>query len=252
MAQIDSYLKRLVTENKLSYSDDFLDLYNFIPNEDLKTLLAIYHTQLNRWFAVLNNDIHSQYGDDGNIIYTGGYFHAQDSRDFLDIINRIETLKTKCHKTTYAFRISDHGYDDAIRRCRRFVVKSGGSTIPEGFRPIEIVDLTPIFQLTSGITIEQDKRSIYSTLKPVGEGSYAQVFSYTDPTYKFPVILKRARPELDNKELVRFKQEIDVFKQLHSPYIVDVFAYDSEKNEYTMERMDETIYNFIQNFISNF
>lgn len=61
MAQIDSYLKRLVTENKLSYSDDFLDLYNFIPNEDLKTLLAIYHTQLNRWFAVLNNDIHSQY-----------------------------------------------------------------------------------------------------------------------------------------------------------------------------------------------
>ena len=49
MAQIDSYLKRLVTENKLSYSDDFLDLYNFIPNEDLKTLLAIYHTQLNRW-----------------------------------------------------------------------------------------------------------------------------------------------------------------------------------------------------------
>lgn len=64
MAQIDSYLKRLVTENKLSYSDDFLDLYNFIPNEDLKTLLAIYHTQLNRWFAVLNNDIHSQYGDE--------------------------------------------------------------------------------------------------------------------------------------------------------------------------------------------
>ena len=164
----------------------------------------------------------------------------------MDIINSIEALKTKCHKTCYAFRISADGYDDAIRRCRRFIVKSGGSTIPEGFEPIEIVDLTPVFQLTSGITIEQDKLSIYSMLKSVGEGSYAQVFSYTDPTYKFPVILKRARPELDNKELARFKQEFDVLKELHSPYIVDVFAYNSEKNEYTMERMDETIYNFVQ------
>lgn len=36
MAQIDSYLKRLVSENTLSYQGDFLDLYNFIPNEDLK------------------------------------------------------------------------------------------------------------------------------------------------------------------------------------------------------------------------
>lgn len=246
MAQIDSYLKRLAAENGLNYLDDFLDLYDFIPNEDLKTLLAVYHTQLNHWFAVLNHDINSQYDDEGNISYTGGYFHAQDSRDFLDIINSIEALKTKCHKTCYAFRISADGYDDAIRRCRRFIVKSGGSTIPEGFKPIEIVDLTPVFQLTSGITIEQDKLSIYSMLKSVGEGSYAQVFSYTDPTYKFPVILKRARPELDNKELARFKQEFDVLKELHSPYIVDVFAYNSEKNEYTMERMDETIYNFVQ------
>lgn len=39
MAQIDSYLKRLVAENELSYLDDFLDLYNFIPNEDLKHCL---------------------------------------------------------------------------------------------------------------------------------------------------------------------------------------------------------------------
>ena len=60
MAQIDSYLKRLVAENELNYLDDFLDLYDFIPNEDLKTLLAVYHTQLNHWFAVLNHDINLQ------------------------------------------------------------------------------------------------------------------------------------------------------------------------------------------------
>lgn len=246
MAQIDIYLKRLVSENTLNYQVDFLALYDFIPNEDLKTLLAVYHTQLNRWFEVLNHDIKSKYNDDGEKVYTGGYFHAQDSRDLLDIIDRIKTLKKKCSQTQYAFRFSDSGYGDVIRRCLCFVVDSGGSTIPEGFEPINIVDLEPVFQLVKGIALAQDKQSIYRELKPVGEGSYARVFFYSDPTYNFPVILKRARPELDDKEIARFKQEFDVLKQLHSPYIVDVFAYDSERNEYTMERMDETIYDFIQ------
>lgn len=246
MAQIDSYLKRLVSENTLSYQGDFLDLYNFIPNEDLKILLAVYHTQLNHWFTVLNHDITLKYDDDGNRIYAGGYFHAQDSRDLLSLIDLIDSLKAKCSKTPYAFRLADDGYDAAIRRCRRFIVSSGGSYIPEGFAPIEIIDLTPVFQLTRGITLVQDKQAVYRELISVGEGSYARVFSYIDPTYGFPVILKRARPELDNKEIERFKQEFDVLKKLHSPYIVDVFSYDSEKNEYTMECMDETIYSFIQ------
>ena len=92
MAQIDIYLKRLVSENTLNYQVDFLALYDFIPNEDLKTLLAVYHTQLNRWFEVLNHDIKSKYNDDGEKVYTGGYFHAQDSRDLLEIIYRIKTL----------------------------------------------------------------------------------------------------------------------------------------------------------------
>lgn len=77
MAQIDSYLKCLVSENELNYLDDLLNLYDFIPNEDLKTLLAVYHTQLNHWFAALNHHINSQYDDDGKVIYAGGYFHAQ-------------------------------------------------------------------------------------------------------------------------------------------------------------------------------
>lgn len=55
MAQIDSYLKCLVSENELNYLDDLLNLYDFIPNEALKTLLEVYHTQLNHWFAALNH-----------------------------------------------------------------------------------------------------------------------------------------------------------------------------------------------------
>ena len=132
-------------------------------------------------------------------VYTGGYFHAQDSRDLLDIIDRIKTLKRNAVKPI-CLQISDSGYGDVIRRCLCFVVDSG-SIIPEGFEPIDIVDLEPVFQLVKGIALAQDKQSIYRELKPVGEGSYARVFFYSDPTYNFPVILKRARPELDDKEI---------------------------------------------------
>lgn len=246
MAQIDSFLKRIRSECTLSFLEDIYDLYSFIPNEDLRSLLAIYHTQLNNWFAVLNSDLRIGYDDVGEKQYLGGYFHAQDSRDLLNLLDEIDRLRTKCTSTEYAFRLTEDSYDDAIRRCRRFVVKSGGSTIPEGFSPIEIVDLSPIFHLTESIAITEDKKTLYAHLKSVGEGSYARVFSYIDPTYNIPIILKRARPELDNKEIARFRQEFDVLKTLHSPYIVEVYAYNDINNEYTMEYMDESIYDYIR------
>ena len=246
MAQIDSFLKRVRSECSLSYLEDIYDLYNTVPNEDLRCLLAIYHTQLNNWFAVLNSDLRIGYDDVGEKQYLGGYFHAQDSRDFLSLLDEIDRLRTKCTSTEYAFRLTEDSYDDAIRRCRRFIVKSGGSTIPEGFSPIEIVDLSPIFHLSKSVAITQDKKTLYAHLKSVGEGSYARVFSYIDPTYNIPVILKRARPELDNKEIARFRQEYDVLKTLHSPYIVEVYTYDDLNNEYTMEYMDESIYDYIR------
>lgn len=246
MAQIDSFLKRILSECSMSYLEDIYDLYAFIPNESLQKLMAIYHTQLNRWFAVINSDIGKKFDGEGNIVYTGGYFHAQDSRDFLAVIEAVDYLRTKCSSTEYAFRFCEDKYDDAIRRCRRFVVKSGGSTIPEGFSPIDIVDLSPIFSLTKSIALNQDKKAVYASLKSIGEGSYARVFSYIDPMYDLPIALKRARPELDNKELERFKQEFDVLKSLQSPYVIEVYSYDVQNNEYTMEYMDESIYSYIK------
>ena len=246
MAQIDLYLKRVRSECSLSVLEDIYDLYDFVPNEDLRTLMAIYHTQLNHWFVILNSDLRTGYDDVGNVVYLGGYFHAQDSRDFLNLLEAVDQLRTKCNSTAYAFRLAENSYDDAIRRCRRFIVKSGGSTIPEGFTPIEIIDLSPVFRLSTSIAISQDSKIVYANLKSVGEGSYAHVFSYVDPTYNIPIILKRARKELDNKEIARFKQEFDVLKSLQSPYVITVYSYNDSQNEYTMEYMDESIYEYIR------
>lgn len=145
----------------------------------------------------------------------------------------------------YEFRLCKDTYDDFIRRTRRFVVKSGGSTIPEGFEPVETEDLSPVFELVNGVAISRENKKIYASLKSVGEGSYARVFSYVDPTYNIPIILKRALTTLDNKEIKRFKQEFQILKSLHSPYIVQAFAHNESANEYTMEYMDETLYQYI-------
>lgn len=245
MTQLDSYLKRICTANEINYLDDIYEMYSFVSNDDLRKLLATFHTNLNKWITILNNDIRTIYDEGGQLKYCGGYFHAQDSRDYLDLIERIDALRSKLKSSKYEFRLCKDTYDDFIRRTRRFVVKSGGSTIPEGFEPVETEDLSPVFELVNGVAISRENKKIYASLKSVGEGSYARVFSYVDPTYNIPIILKRALSTLDNKEIKRFKQEFQILKSLHSPYIVQVFAYNESANEYTMECMDETLYQYI-------
>lgn len=249
MSQVELLLKRLRTNCGLSHLDDIYALYDSVPNEDLQALLAAYHTSLNLWLGIINDDIRYDVDGAGNRISRGGYFHAEDSRNYLSIIEEIDQLKTKLHGTKYAFTICNANYEAAISQARKFVKKSGGSNIPEDYESVDIEELAPIFQLASGVTITRDRQSIYVGTKKIGSGSYAEVYSYNDPLYDIPIVIKRARPELDAKELARFRQEFDVMKSLHSPYVVEVFTYDDEKNEYTMEYAGETIGNFVGRFL---
>lgn len=83
-------------------------------------------------------------------------------------------------------------------------------------------------------------------LKLIGEGSYANVYKYKDLFYNRFFALKRAKKDLDIKELDRFRREFDEMNQLNSPYIVEVFCYNEEKHEYVMEWMDYTLDDYIK------
>lgn len=74
MAYIDSYLSREAEKFELSNS---YDIYNAIPNDDLRKILSSLHAQLNHWFVTLNGDLRTQYDDEGNKVYSGGYFRNQ-------------------------------------------------------------------------------------------------------------------------------------------------------------------------------
>lgn len=249
MAQIDLLLKRMNSNCNLSYLDDIYDLYYFVPNGDLRALLAALHTSLNNWFSVMNSDIRYEYDEDGNPSSLGGYFHAEDSRSYLAVVDQLDQLRSKLRSTEYEFGICNPNYETAIKHARRFVMKSNGSEIPKDFEAVEIEELEPIFQLTTGIVITQDKKTFFADKKLIGSGSYAKVYSYTDPLYGFPVVIKCANSDLDTKELARFRQEFDVLKSLHSPYVVEVYSYDPAKNEYTMEHAGETICNYIGRYM---
>lgn len=80
----------------------------------------------------------------------------------------------------------------------------------------------------------------------IGEGSYALVYYYKDEFYNRKIALKRAKKDLSDKELERFKIEFDELKSFKSPYIIDVYSYNCDKKEYTMEYMDFNLYNFIK------
>ena len=43
MGQADSYIRRVRNECKLSHLEDIFDLYDFVPNNDLRILSSISH-----------------------------------------------------------------------------------------------------------------------------------------------------------------------------------------------------------------
>ena len=136
-------------------------------------------------------------------------------------------------------------YERAIRSCKGFLAQYRGSQIPEGLEPFAIEEAEPIFVMQESIGVSTNALSRVQ-LKIKGEGSYARVFRYEDPSYGIPIALKRALPSLDTKELERFRREFEVLKRLNSPYIVRVYNYNNRANEYTMEYIDKTIEAYIQ------
>lgn len=86
----------------------------------------------------------------------------------------------------------------------------------------------------------------HANLHLIGEGSYALVYYYKDDFYDKKIALKRAKKDLTSKELERFKREFDELKSFKSPYIIDVYSYNAENREYTMEYMDSNLYDFIR------
>ena len=98
----------------------------------------------------------------------------------------------------------------------------------------------------NNIEIKKSTGNKFYPLKMIGYGSYANVYKYKDDFYNQSFVLKRAKKDLTEKELERFKIEYQQMSDLNSPYVVKVYRYNVDSNDYIMECMDCTLLKYME------
>ena len=215
---------------------EYSDLYKSFRNKKLREILMTLHHDLVGLFRTMNERLPTGEHE--------AHFWAEPSRDLIKRIEMIFGLVSSLKETPLAFQIDPY-YLDLLTRCRDFLSSSGGSSLPPNMAKVELYYTLPIFLPLSSITISHKQQDFTFDLKLIGSGSYANVYKYKDTFYNRPFILKRAKKELTDKEVARFKREFDVMNGLSSPYILEVYCYNPDKNEYIMEYMDYTLDGYI-------
>ena len=231
---ITYFLKTKLEDNRLMEAVKTESLYNNVGNGYLKQLFAIMHQRYNYLLTFMKSK------KNGN-----GHFNAAESRELLKLIKLYEDMQYVLRETPLAFRLDDT-YDSILKLCKGFLQESNGSEIPKDFPDFELKEYEPIFFISQIVSVPATIKSHNYELKLIGEGSYAKVFKYKDTFYNKFFILKRAKDNLTEKELSRFRLEFDTMKELKSPYVLEVYRYDDTNNEYYMEYADETLYDFIK------
>lgn len=238
MATIDNFIESKYRDLGVRISIEYIDLYESFSNRKLQEIFSTLHSM----FVKNYRDMNSRLPTDQ---YTAHYW-ADNSRELLlafDVINGLERVLAK---TNNSFVIDPY-YKGVIEKSASFLEQSGGSIIPQGMEKIEIYYTDPIFRKKDSVKLSSaPNETQYADLKQIGVGSYATVYTYTDPFYNRKYVLKRANNNLDIKELERFKQEYEQMARLSSPHIVEVYHYDGLKHEYIMEYMDYTMKDYIE------
>ena len=231
---IESQYRELLSCSQINV--EYSDLYKSFRNQKLREILMTLHHDLVGLFRTMNERLPTGEHE--------AHFWAEPSRDLIKRIEIIFSLVSSLKATPLAFQIDPY-YLELLTRCRDFLSSSGGSSLPPNMAKVELYYTLPIFLPLSSITISHKQQDFTFDLKLIGSGSYANVYKYKDTFYNRPFILKRAKKELTDKEMSRFKREFDVMNDLSSPYILEVYCYNPDKNEYIMEYMDYTLDGYI-------
>lgn len=232
---IDKYNEDLLVISQVN--NEFCELYNDLNIEKkYKEIFTTLHALYNSHFRTMNENLPT----DKN----GALLDKDSSLNLLQTIEFTIKLNTELKDTEYNFEMMDY-YSTLINQCRDFLSWSGGSKIPPNMATIKLCYDEPMFTLPLSIKIPNHQTNTTVAMNLIGSGSYANVYKYKDDFYNRSFAVKRAKKNLNTKEIERFKREFEVMNQLTSPYIVEVYRYDENENEFIMEYMDETLQNYI-------
>lgn len=236
---IESQYRALLSTSTLNA--EFSDLYTGIGDVKMREILTTLHYNFTTLFRTMNERLPTGVNT--------AHFWAEPSRELITVIEITLGLYNALKNTKYAFDIDDY-YFEIINNCRDFLSRSGGSELPPHMNKVELYYTLPIFIPSMRITVESPQSNLSISLKQIGVGSYANVFKYKDTFYNKFFVVKRAKKDLTSKELERFKREYEEMRDFSSPYILEVYCYDDERNEYIMEYMNYTLDSYIAKFNS--
>lgn len=234
---IESQYRELISSSQINA--EFADLYSTIEHQKLREILTTLHYNFISLFRTMNERLPAS--------DNGAHFWADPSRQLIYNIEITIGLFNALRSTKYAFDIDDYYYD-LIKKCQDFLNSSGGSLLPANMPEVELYYTIPIFKSASSIIVNNSYNGFTFALKLIGGGSYANVFMYKDTFYNKTFVIKRAKKELTDKELLRFKQEFEEMNKFSSPYILEVYCYNEDQNEYIMEYMDFTLDAYISKY----
>ena len=234
---IENYIEMQYCELQSDINIEYQDLYHNIEHDKLREILSTLHSIFISTYKTMNDRLPTNEDT--------AHFWADPSRELLRAIDISTGLQRTLKDSKFAFDFDSY-YADLIEKSQKFLKKSGGSEIPSNMEKVELYYSLPIFTLVDSVTVERSSDVKTFSLRLVGEGSYAKVFKYQDSFYQTWFALKRAKKELNDKEVARFKQEFEEMQRLNSPYIVKVYRYDEMANEYIMEFMDCTLERYIR------
>ncbi len=230
---IETYYRELVS----ALNDEYVGLYKEVKEPKISIIFSTLHSSYITLLKSMNTRLPTKE-------FTAHYW-AEQSRNLLATIEVTEDLQRKLKNTQFAFKL-DNYYQEIINKCKLFLKSSLGSEIPSGMEKVELYYSIPIFIIENNIFIPNVETKQSYELKQIGEGSYALVFKYKDEFYNRNFVIKRAKKDLEEKEIRRFKLEYEEMNKLKSPYVVEVYNYNETKNEYIMEHMDCTLSDYIQ------
>ena len=189
---------------------DLTARYAEMPVLEAFARLYVDDAQFGYAFASLHERLNQHFDSINGRAKSTKHYWADASRDMLALIDELDdvlgSLKVAGFEVVFAAE-----YRAAIDRCKPWLSMSYGSTVPEDFEQIRLIKFEPVF-IRPETTVRLKKRQSAIQLKMVGEGSYAIVFSFTDPDYGIKFAVKRAKKGLGERDLHRFKQEFEVLE----------------------------------------
>lgn len=231
----NTYLGNKLDELTNMYGDEnirrYEDFYIGMP-ENIKKLFSFFHFELNHLLKYMNGRLNN------------GHYTADESRSLIHLIEELKTIQSNVKGSQYDFELEPY-YKRRLEDCEGFLQSSGGSTIPFDFEKINIIENEPVFRLRSLVSISRENNKVLFPTEEIGKGSYASVHRYKDEYYNRYFVIKKAFNNLTEKELERFKIEFEEMKKLNSPYVIEVYRFDEENQEYIMEFADTTLESYI-------